>query len=87
MISSMKSIDITPLWLEGPHQPSRRVVVYNQSMYVDITSGYFSDHNRVRVYMPLARKFRIYEIQYDFPNPDLNEDREFILLVREEALG
>jgi hypothetical protein len=87
MMSSMKSVDITYIWMEDPCKPSRRVIVHNRSVYVDITSGYSTDSNVVRVYIPKTHKFCVYEIRYDFTNSELNEDREFVLLVRAEALG
>jgi len=92
----LKYSDVTLIWLENPFRPNRRVVAPKGSVSVTLASYYSlqskatgkaieSGDDEVKIY--LGAYLTVAEIQYEFEDPELKADKEYVLIVREDTLG
>ena len=84
--------DRTDFWLNHPWRPSRVITVpkgvdtYTLPSYYDINVP-VTDPSYSSIPVRVDRKFKVIRLDYVFTEPEYEDDTEYVLLVRAEALG
>jgi hypothetical protein len=90
--TKLEYVDRTDLWLNHPWRTTRVITVPKGADTYTLPSYYaldkpVTDPLYATITVAIDKKFKVIELNYEFIDIDLQADKEFIILVRDEALG